>query len=191
MTLLIIGIILFAGPHLFSSLAPAARDGQKQKFGVPAWRGGYSVVTLLGLVLMVWGFIRAHRGPEAADWLYIPAPWTIHVTMLMVLLGFIAMAAGKGRSHIRLWLQQPMSVGIALWSAGHLLANGRMIDVLFFGTFLVVALVDIAVCTARGKVPAHEPSLRADAIAVGAGLALYALVLLVIHPYVFGIPVAG
>ena len=191
MKLLVLGIVLFGGPHLFSSLLPAVRDNIKAQLGGMRWRGLYSLVSLAGLVLMVWGFIRAHRGEEAADWLYIPAPWTTHITMLLVLLGFIALASAHGKGRIRLWLRNPMSVGIALWAAGHLLANGRKIDVLLFGTFLVIALIDIAVSTARGKRPDYMPNAQSDVIAVVAGLALYALVLLVVHPYVFGIPVAG
>jgi uncharacterized membrane protein len=191
MNLLVLGMVLFGGPHLFSSLAPAARDGLKIRLGVKRWRAIYGLVTLLGLTLMVWGFIRAHSGLAAADWLYLPEPWMRHVTMLFVLLGFIALASAKGPGHIRLWLQQPMSVGVSLWAVGHLLANGRIIDVMLFGTFLVIALVDIAVSTMRGKVPRYRPQLRGDAIAVAAGVVLYALMLFVIHPYVFGIPVAG
>lgn len=191
MKLLILGSLLFAAPHLFSSLAPAARDGFKARMGERGWRGGYAAVTLIGLVLMVWGFIRAHRGEEAADWLYLPPAWTAHVTMLLVLLGFIALAAAHGKSRIRLWLKNPMSVGVSLWAVGHLLANGRKIDVLLFGTFLLIALVDIAVSTARGKHPDYVPNTRSDVIAVVAGIVLYAVMLFFIHPYVFGIPVAG
>lgn len=191
MNLLILGILLFGVPHLFSSLAPAARDDLKARFGANGWRGAYSMVTLLGLVLMIWGFVHAHNSREAADWLYLPEAWMRHVTMLLVLIGFISLAAAHGRSHIRLWLQQPMSIGVSLWAVGHLLANGRKIDVMLFGTFLVIALVDIVVSTARGKVPSYQPQLRSDIIAVVAGVVLYALMMFVIHPYVFGIPVAG
>lgn len=191
MTLLIVGIVLFAVPHFYSSLMPAARDAVKAQLGEKRWRGGYSAVSLAGLVLMIWGFVRAHRGVAAADWLYIPPPWTVHVTMTLVLLGFIALGAAHGKGRIRLMLKQPMSIGVMLWAAGHLLSNGRLIDVLLFGTFLLVALVDFIVSTARGKVPAYEPNMRSDVIAVAAGVALYALFLLVIHPYVFGIPVIG
>ena len=36
-----------------------------------------------------------------------------------------------------------MSIGIVLWSGGHLLVNGQRADVWLFGTFLVVGLADI------------------------------------------------
>jgi uncharacterized membrane protein len=191
MNLLILGIVLFGVPHLFSSLAPALRDGLKARFGERRWRGGYTLVTALGLVLMIWGFVHASGSRQGAEWLYLPEAWMRHVTMLLVLGGFIALAAARGQSHIRLWLRQPMSVGVSLWAIGHLLANGRKIAVILFGTFLLIALADIAASTLRGRVPAYAPQVRADVIAVLLGLVLYALVLFVIHPYVFGIPVAG
>jgi uncharacterized membrane protein len=82
-----------------------------------------------------------------------------------------------------------MSVGFALWAGAHLLANGKVAAVLFFGGFLGLALVDIAVSTARGDNPRHVPKPRHDLIAVVAGLILYAFFLLVFHPLVLNVPV--
>jgi uncharacterized membrane protein len=111
--------------------------------------------------------------------------------MLMVLLAFISLGAAHGKGHIKLWIRHPMSIGIALWSAGHLLANGKRADVYLFGVFLALALLDIVVSTARGKFPSHEPRLRSDVIAVIAGMVLYVFFLYVFHPYALNLPVAG
>jgi uncharacterized membrane protein len=111
--------------------------------------------------------------------------------MLMVLAAFIALGAAHGKGYIKLWIKQPMSIGFALWSAGHLLANGKRAAVYMFGTFLALALIDIIVSTARGKLPSHEPRIRSDAIAVIAGMALYVFFLFVFHEYVLNLPVAG
>ena len=114
--------------------------------------------------------------------------WTRHLTMLLVLAGFIAIAASHGLGHLKRWLRNPMSIGIGLWAFGHLLSNGNKTDVIFFGTFLVIALVDIALSTWRGKRPFHEPRLRSDAIAIVVGIALYLVFLLGFHPYVLNLP---
>lgn len=189
MTILYLGVFLFAGPHLFSSLLPGIRDGLKATIGQKAWRAAYSVVALLGLVLMILGFMQSRSGPLAADWVYVPAPWARHVTMTLVLLAFIFIGASHGKGFIKKWTHNPMSIGIALWSAGHLLANGKRTDVWLFGAFLAVALADIVSSEIRGKRPAHEPRLRSDIVAVIVGMVLYVIFLFGFHPYVLNIPV--
>jgi uncharacterized membrane protein len=191
MTSLFTGIVLFGGIHLFSMLLPGTRDTLKARLGENAWKGVYSAVALVGLGFMVRGFLRSRSGPLAADWLYVPADWTRHVTMLFVLLAFIALAASHGKGYLKYWLKNPMSIGIGLWSAGHLLANGKRTDVYLFGTFLALALLDIVLSTLRGKVPTDQPRLRSDIIAVIAGMVLYAIFLFGFHPYVLNLPVAG
>ena len=190
MTYMIIGIVIFAGVHLFSMLLPAQRDALKAKFGEKRWKGGFALVSLIGLGFMIRGFFASRAGPAAADLLYIPADWTRHVTMLLVLLAFIALSAAHGKGYLKLWLQHPMSIGFALWSFGHLLSNGKRAAVYMFGTFFAVAVLDVILSTARGKRPAHEPRLRSDVIAVIAGLALYLIFLFGFHPYILNLPIA-
>ena len=191
MTYFWIGTVLFAGVHLFSMLLPGQRDALKARLGERAWKGAYLVVALAGLGLMIAGFWMSRSGPAAADLLYYPSEALRPVTMLMVLLAFISLGAAHGKGHIKLWIRHPMSIGIALWSAGHLLANGKRADVYLFGVFLALALLDIVVSTARGKFPSHEPRLRSDVIAVIAGMVLYVFFLYVFHPYALNLPVAG
>jgi uncharacterized membrane protein len=185
------GTVLFAGVHLFSLLLPGQRDALKARFGEKAWKAGYSVAALAGLVLMVAGFWMSRSGPAAADLLYYPADFLRPVTMLMVLAAFISIGAAHGKGYIKLWIKHPMSIGIALWSGGHLLANGKRADVYLFGIFLALALLDIALSTARGKLPTHEPRIRSDVIAVIVGMVLYVIFLFGFHPYVLNLPVAG
>ena len=189
MTYLYLGILLFGGPHLFSILFPALRDSLKQSLGEKPWKGLYSLVSLAGLVLMIVGFAKSRAGPLAADLLYFPAYWTRHATMLLVLLAFILLGASHGKGYLKKWLHNPMSIGIALWATGHLLANGKRTDVYLFGTFLVVAVADILMSEARGKRPSHIPRLRSDIVAVAVGVVLYAVFLFGFHPYVLNLPV--
>jgi uncharacterized membrane protein len=189
MTYLYAGIILFAGSHLFSIFLPGLRDRLETRLGEKAWKGLYAAVSLAGLVLMVVGFAKSRAGPLAADLLYYPADWTRHATMVLVLVAFILIGASHGKGYLKSWLHNPMSIGIALWATGHLIANGKRTDVWLFGTFLAVALADIVMSEIRGKRPKHEPRLRSDIIAVVVGLVLYAIFLLGFHPYVLNIPV--
>jgi uncharacterized membrane protein len=191
MTLLLIGCLLFGGSHLFSILLPGQRDSLRNRFGEKPWKGLYSIVSLLGLVLMVVGYSQTRSGPATADVLYEPWDGMRHATMLLTLLAFILVGASHGKGYLKLWLHNPMSLGIALWSGGHLLVNGQRSDVWLFGTFLVVSLADILLSELRGKRPDYVPRLRSDVIAVAVGMVLYAVFLLGFHPYVLNIPVAG
>jgi uncharacterized membrane protein len=189
MTTLYLGIILFGGIHLFSILLPGVRSGFRARLGEKGWKGIYTVVSLAGLGLMIHGFLQSRAGPLAADLIYYPSDWARHVTMLLVLLAFILIGASHGKGYIKSWTRNPFSIGIALWSAGHLLANGKRTDVYLFGTFLVIALADIVFSELRGKRPSHQPRVRSDVIALVAGLVLYAIFLLGFHPYVLNLPV--
>jgi len=189
MTILILGIIIFGCVHLFSMLAPAARDRIRERFGEGPWKGVYSLVSLVGLGLMIWGYARAKYGDNPSEFLYIPGDWTRHAAMLLVLIAFIAVGASHGKGYIKLWLKQPMSIGFALWAAAHLLANGEVADLLLFGTIFVLALLDIVLSTARGKIPQYQPHVRSDIIALVAGAVLYLIFLFGFHPYILHVPV--
>ncbi|MBI3674113.1 MAG: NnrU family protein, partial [Rhizobiales bacterium] len=151
----------------------------------------YALVTLLGLLLMVWAVARARSGEAATDWIYVPAPWTRPVTTLLVALGFVSLAAAFVKGHLRQLLQNPMSIGVALWALGHLIANGKRVDVYVFATFLLVALTDIVISMRRGKRPAGPASLIWDGAAVAGGLVLFAIFLFGFHPYVLKLPVTN
>jgi uncharacterized membrane protein len=187
MTALIAGMIMLFGGHL--ALYTPLRPALKARLGAPAFKGAFAVFALVGLGLMIWGFSMERTGPGAANILYLPAPWTRHAAMLMVLLGFISLAAAFHKGRLKLWLKNPMSIGVALWAGAHLLTNGTVAAVLFFGGFLGLALVDIAVSTMRGKGPSYVPKPNHDLITVAAGLLLYGFFLFVFHPYVINVPV--
>jgi uncharacterized membrane protein len=186
---LILGIAVFAGAHLFSMLLPDQRDALKARMGEGPYKGIYALASLAGLALMIWGFWGLSSDPAASSAVYEPARGGRHAAMLLVLLGFISLSGFHGKGYLKQWLRNPFSIGIVLWSVGHLLANGMLHDVLLFGTFLVLAVLDIALSMARGKRPGHEPQIRSDAIAVVSGVVLYAIFLFGVHPYIFNVPI--
>lgn len=187
MTALIAGMIILFGGHL--ALYTPLRPALKTRLGERPFKGLFALVSLVGLAMMIWGYGMTRSGPEAANILYWPAGWTRHAAMLLVLLAFISLAAAFHKGRLKLWLKNPMSIGIALWAGAHLLANGTVGAVLFFSGFLGLALVDIAMSTARGKAPRYVPKPSHDLITVAAGLLLYAFFLLVFHPLVLNNPV--
>lgn len=92
---------------------------------------------------------------------------------------------------IKATLQHPMLAATKLWATAHLLANGTLADVLLFGGFLAWAVVDRISMKRRSgtrALPAAPPSKLNDAIAVIAGLALYAWFVVDGHQRLFGVP---
>ena len=188
MITLIFGTLLFAGPHFLSSLAPAQRDRLLARFGEGLFKSAYAAITAIGLLLLVYAYWIT-RG--SGDMLYVPAGTMRHATMGLATVGIILLAAGGSKSHIRLWLQNPFSIGIALWAVGHLLSVGKFAADWFWLTLLAVALVDIAVSMARGKRPEFQPTWRSDIIVVVIGLVATGLLVSLFHPYVLGVRVVG
>jgi uncharacterized membrane protein len=189
MDYLIAGIVIFAGVHLFSMLLPDQRDALKARMSEGPYKGVYSLISLAGFALMIWGFRMVRSDPAAISVIYEPAPWARHVTMLLVLLGFISLGGFHGKGYLKQWLRNPFSIGISLWAVGHLLSNGRLHDLLLFGTFLGLALLDIILSTLRDKQPGHDPQIRSDIKAVIIGVVLYAIFLFGFHPYVLNLPI--
>lgn len=188
MTILIIGLFLFGGSHLFSVLLAPVRNRLSAWLGEARYKGIYSLVSAIGFGMMFWGYALTRGNGEM---LYTPLANAKHATMLLVLVGFIFIAASSGKSYLKLWLQNPFSVGVCLWSVGHLIANAKTAVVLIYITLLIVASMDIVNSMARGNRPIFEPNIKSDFTAVVSGLAIYALALFVFHPYVLGVKIAG
>jgi len=62
MIYLVLGLALFLGVHSISIVAPAWRDRTAARLG-NAWRGLYSLITIAGVIVMVWGYGIARRNP--------------------------------------------------------------------------------------------------------------------------------
>ncbi len=186
MTLLVIGLIIFLGIHSISIVAPASRDGMAARIGAGPWRGIYSLISLVGFVLIVWGYGVARGVPVV---LYSPPFWTRHVTALLMLPVFTLLIAPYFPGRISAALKHPMLVGVKLWAVAHLVSNGTLADVVLFGGFLVWAVADRISYRHRTQRPLKgaPPAARNDVIIVVVGLALYAIFVLWLHQKLIGV----
>ena len=180
MQLLVAGLVIFLAIHLVPAV-PALRASVVKGSGENRYKGVYSLLSGAGLALIVWGYAIAPRGPQ---WL-LPSELARQAAPLVVTLSLILLAAANMRTHIRRVLRHPMLIGVGLWSAMHLLANGHAKATLLFGAFLAYAVLDLGSAIARGAVKNFEPKALHDAIAVGSGLAL-ALIVMAFHRQIFG-----
>jgi uncharacterized membrane protein len=139
MTLLIFGLVIFLGVHSARIFAEPQRTALLARLGEGGWKGLYSLLSLLGLVLIGWGFGVAQQQPQ---WLWTPPAWTRHLAGVLTLVSFVLLAAAyvPGNS-IKARLKHPMLLGVKVWALAHLLANGKLADVLLFGSFLLWAVL--------------------------------------------------
>lgn len=190
MIVLIIGLILFFAVHSIAIVNPVWRDRMAARLGEWPWKGLYAVVSLVGLLLIVWGYGLARQDPI---FLYAPPVWLRHLALLLMIFAFPLLLAAYLPGRIQTVTKHPMLVATKVWALAHLLANGMLADVLLFGSFLAWAVVDRISLKRRTPIPAPNapPSRFNDAIAVGGGLALYAVFMLGLHAWLFGVSPVG
>jgi uncharacterized membrane protein len=184
MTLLIVGIIVFLGVHLLPTF-PQFRDSLIARFGENGYRIVFSVLSIAGFVLLVWGFARA---PYFQVW--SPPAWTRWVAIVLMLPAFIFLVAAYVPGRIKAKLKHPFLAAIKTWALAHLIANGDLASIILFGSFLAYAVYDrIAL---KGRRPtalveaAASGSARNDVLAVVLGLVFYVVFLIWLHPLLIG-----
>lgn len=186
MTALIAGLILFLGVHSLSIINEPFRNRLLKSMGYGGFKGVYSLLSLAGLVLIVWGYGMARLEPTL---LYQPPNWLRHLAMLLLVPVFPLLFATYFPGKIRAKLKHPMLVAVKLWALAHLLANGMLHDVVLFGSFLAWAVADRI--SQKRRTPREIPTLPAspanDLIAVVGGLALYVVTVFWLHQWVIGV----
>jgi uncharacterized membrane protein len=187
MALLIIGLCLFLGVHSVAILAPAWRAGSIHRLGERAWKGLYALVSLIGFILICYGFGLARQAPV---FLYSPPTWLRHAALIVMLPVFPLIIAAYLPGRIKTAARHPMLAAVKLWAFAHLLANGTLADLLLFGGFLAWAVADRVSLKRRPVSQALRtapPGPWNDAIAVVLGLAIYALLIGWAHVRLFGV----
>lgn len=149
MSVLILGLVIFLGVHSLRIFADGFRTRQMARLGALRWKGVFAPASLLGLVLIGWGFGLARQHPVL---LYAPAPGLRHLNALFTLIAFVLVAAAYvPRNHLKASIGHPMLAGVKVWALGHLLATGMLHDVVLFGAFLLWAVVDFVVSRRRDR----------------------------------------
>lgn len=187
MTWLVTGLIVFLGAHSISIVAPAWRNAMLARLG-NAWRSLYSVVSIVGFVLIIHGYGLARTVPTI---LYVPPLALRYVAVFLMLFVFPLLLATYLPGRIQRAAKHPTLAATKIWAAAHLLANGALADVVLFGAFLVWAVADRISVKRRPPRPiATLPASPAnDVIAIVAGLAIYFVFVLWLHLRWFGVAV--
>lgn len=149
MTALILGLVLFLGAHSVRIFLPQLRLSLIDTVGEIPWKALFSLASLAGLALIVWGYSQARLTPV---WLWFSPMWTYHLTALLMLLAFVLLAAAYiPGNRIKARMGHPMLLATKVWALAHLMANGTLADLLLFGSFLIWAITDFAVSRRRDR----------------------------------------
>ena len=149
--LIVVFSALFVVTHLLMSHG-AIRESLVAKLGQWPFRGLYSLVSFLtlGPAAVLWWQNR-HLGPV----LWELNPWVergIALVLMLIAIELIVLmlanpspasmmpGSNEPRGILRV-TRHPMNMGIALFGLAHLLSNGTLGDVAFFGSFFVLGVV--------------------------------------------------
>lgn len=178
MLVLLLGLLVFLGVHSVRIVADDWRSATIARVGERPWKAVYALLSIVGFVLIVWGFSLARQQPVQ---LWMPPRGMRHLAALLTLIAFVLLAATYvPRNAIKARLHHPMVLSVKVWALAHLLANGNLAHVVLFGAFLAWAALSFRAARARDRAagtvyPAGTAAGTGITVVVGvAGWALFA-----------------
>lgn len=171
MLILILGVALWAGAHLFKRLAPATRAGLGDK-----GRGLVALAIVASVVLMVIGYKMADG---AVFWGRHPA--TVGINNLLMILSVYLFAASGMKTAIARKMRHPMLAAFKTWALAHLLVNGDVQSFVLFGGLLawaVFAMIKINRAEPSWTPPAPAP-MKKEIMAVVGTVLVYGVIAMV------------
>jgi uncharacterized membrane protein len=187
---LILGLVIFIANHVFVTFRDA-RARAIARLGKGGYRALFSVVSIIGLVLIIYGYgqYRAH------GWIQIwsPPSFMRHITIGLMLIAIILLVAYFVPSHIKAKAKHPMLASVKTWAFAHLLSNGDLGSIVLFGSFLAWGVYARIAAKRRGDfgVTTAPAGWGNDAIVVVLGIVIFLALGYVFHPVVIGVPVFG
>jgi uncharacterized membrane protein len=182
--LLLIGVLLWSATHLFVALGSGSRLALIDRLGKQPYRGLFSLLILLSVVLMVLGW-RA----MPADAVYLPPPFMRHVTMLLMPFAVILFIAARAPTNLKQWIRHPQLTGVKLWAVAHLLSNGEARSLILFGGLLAWAVAEVIVINRRDGAWVKPAPVAPMKTVVSTLIALALTAALVFaHPWISGMP---
>jgi uncharacterized membrane protein len=183
MTTLILGIVVFIGAHLVPSV-PSLRDRLRGRVGTNRYRGLFSLVSLVGLILLVVGKGRAPFVP-----LWDPPAWTHQLAVFGMPVACVLLVGAFMPTNLKRFTRHPMLWGVTIWAAVHLLSNGDLASLILFGSFGAFSLFDMWSANRRGAELSSQmlPYWRDLLVVVVGGIVYVAF--LKSHAWLFGVPV--
>ena len=191
LAIMIFGLAVFTGAHAFVTRRDQ-RAALIARFGEGSYKGLFSLISIVGVLLIAWGFARY----RATGWIdvWYPPLWTRHIVVALMWVASVCLVAAYSPGKIKATLKHPMLVGVKIWAAAHLIGNGDLGSIILFGSILAWAVFDRI--SLKRRTDAGGPKIPVggvgnDVIAVVVGIVVYLALAFAFHPVVLGIPVIG
>jgi uncharacterized membrane protein len=187
----ILGLVIFLGTHVFVTMRDH-RAAVVARIGEWPYRGLFSLVSIVGIVLIGYGFAAYRAAGPIMVW--YPPGWTRHIVVALMWPASICVAAAYIPGNIKRVLKHPMLVGVKTWAFAHLCANGDLGGIILFGSVLAWAVYDRITLKHRkdaGAPPIPVGGAKNDIIAIVVGTIIYLALGFVFHPVVIGVPAFG
>ena len=188
MITLILGLLIFLGIHSISIINEPWRDTMVSKLGKWPWKGLYSLVSIAGFILIIWGYDITR---DSVTDLYMPPLWMQHISLILLLPVFPLLIAAYAPGRIKSSIHHPMLAATIIWAVAHLLSNGSVADIILFGSFLVWAVIDLYSFRHRHTrpIPGAPAGRFNDTIALVVGIGIFLAFIFWLHEQLIGVPV--
>jgi uncharacterized membrane protein len=187
MILLILGLALFLGMHGFTMLR-GPRAALVGRLGANGYKALYTLVSLAGFGLIIWGFGSYRAAGYIPVW--SPPTWLRHVSALLLLPVMPLLFSAYAKGFVKARLKHPMILAVKLWALAHLIANGDLGSIILFGAFLVWAVLGfMSMRRRKDDAPAFVPNPGQDAAAILGGLIVWLALSFGLHRWLIGVGV--
>ena len=182
MNLLILGIVIFFSIHLVP-ISPL-KNILINRFGENKYKGLYSLIALVGLLIIIYGFVRADFHS-----VWDPLPYSREIALALMPISMVLLAAANVQTNIKILVKHPMLIAILIWSFVHLITNGDLRSIMLFASFGIYALIDIIFSKKVLIIKDTENfTPTKDIIVVIIGLVAY-IIIVYFHQYIGGVKI--
>ena len=182
----IIGLVVFLGAHVFVTMRDR-RASLVAKIGEGPYKGLFSLVSIIGILLVGYGFALYRDAGVIPLW--SPPAWTQQIVVVLMWPASVMIVAAYIPGNIKRVLKHPMLAGTKTWAFAHLCANGDLGGIILFGSVLAWAVYDRITLKRRSDPGAPQIPLggtKNDMIAIVVGTIVYLALGFVFHPIVIG-----
>ena len=192
MLYLLLGLVLFLGVHSIRIVANDWRTRTLARVGESSYKGVYTLISVAGFGLIVWGFGVARETPVL---LWAPPLALRHAASLLTVVAFILLAAAYvPRNGLKARFHHPMVLGVKVWALAHLLAAGTLAHVILFGTFLAWGVANFIAARRRDRAEGTvyaAGTWTGTVVTIIVGVAAWAAFALWLHGMLIGIKPFG
>ena len=181
MKIFIVGLVLFFGTHMIP-ITPV-KPLLIRRLGGGLYIGLFSLLALLGLIVVIYGFQIANTTT-----LWSPLPYSRELAFVLMSIAVIFLMPGSGRTNFFQKFKHPMFIGILIWAFTHLLANGDLRTTLLFSSFAIYCIVDMLFTKKITTTSNTTYPMSNDFIFIGMGLVAYTFVVY-FHQYIAGVKI--